>query len=92
MHYASPYAMGTSNRIDAEWTTGTRLKRYLASRGISRNALVKASGVPHQTVSRIMSGDRIGSLNTWMRISAALHCSLSEIIEPETLRGGSDED
>lgn len=86
MEYRSPYA-GRANTIRAGWSTGQKLERWLYDHGVSKNRLVEASGVPWSTVSRVCGGDRIGSLDTWLKISRALGAPLSEIIEPEVLNG-----
>lgn len=61
-------------------TTGQKLAEKLAERGISKHGLARESQVSYRTVCRVVSGDRVGTLDTWMRIAAALDCNLDDII------------
>lgn len=88
MEYRNPYARGRANSVRSEWSTGSKLERWLYDHKVSKNRLVELSGVPWSTVSRLCGGDRIGSIETWLRISRALGVPLSEIIEPEVMHGG----
>lgn len=87
MECRSPYAAGRSNSVRAEWSTGSKLERFLYEHRVSKGALVRASGVPWPTISRLCGGDRIGSIDTWMKLAEALGVPLSEIVEPEVLHG-----
>jgi len=61
-------------------TTGQRLAAKLAERGMSKRKLARDSQVSYRTVCRIMSGDRLGNLDTWLRFAEALQCDMSELI------------
>ncbi len=61
-------------------TTGQRLAEKLAEKGMSKRRLARESQVSYRTVCRIISGDRLGNLDTWMRFADALGCDLSELI------------
>ena len=52
----------------------------MAERGVSRRQLALMSGVSYRTVCRIVSGDRLGYLDTWMRFADALGCEVGELI------------
>ena len=61
-------------------TTGGRLADAMAGRGFSKRRLARESGVSYRTVCRVTSGDRVGSLDTWMRFADALGMEVSELI------------
>jgi len=61
-------------------TTGQRLAEKLAEKGISKRKLARESQVSYRTVCRVMSGDRLGNLDTWIRFSEAIGCDISELI------------
>ena len=64
----------------AHQTTGDRLAEAMADGGFSKRRLARESGVSYRTVCRITSGDRVGSLDTWMRLADALGMEVSELI------------
>ena len=47
---------------------------------MSKRKLARDSQVSYRTVCRIMSGDRLGNLDTWLRFAEALQCDMSELI------------
>lgn len=59
----------------------TKLQRYLDSRGISRRALVRMTGIDLKTVSALAEGRRGGRVETWRLMASKLGCQLSEIME-----------
>ena len=61
-------------------TTGQRLAGKLAEKGMSKRRLARESQVSYRTVCRIIAGDRLGNLDTWMRFAKALGCDISELI------------
>ncbi len=77
----------SSNRFVGDGSTGPMLERYLYEHGVSRYELSKRSGVSKSTIARMCTGDRIGGLDTWLKVADALGCSLDDIIEP---RGRTD--
>lgn len=81
MDYRSPYAKDRANDLRGEWTTGTKLQRYLYENGISKEELCRRADVSRSTVYRICAGDVIGSISTWSKIARALGCSVSDIVE-----------
>ena len=83
MRYVSPYAKDRSNDDRSEWSTGSRLERWLHDHGVSKEELIRRSGVSKSTVYRICGGDSIGTLSTWQQIADALGCSVSDIIDGE---------
>ena len=48
--------------------------------GVSKRKLARDSRVSYRTVCRVIAGDRLGNLDTWMRFASALGCGVSEII------------
>lgn len=65
---------------DPTATTGQKLESKLAERHMGKRQLARESDVSYRTVCRIMKGDRIGSLDTWMKVASALGCDVSELI------------
>ena len=61
-------------------TTGHRLAEKLAELGMSKRQLAFKSQVSYRTVCRIVAGDRLGNLDTWLRFAEALECDVSELI------------
>lgn len=59
--------------------TGERLAEKLAEAGMSKRQLARDSHVSYRTVCRIVEGDRLGNLDTWMRFAEALGCDVSEL-------------
>ena len=79
-----------SNRFVGEGSTGPMLERYLYEHGISRGELARRSGVSYPTISRMCSGDKIGTLSAWAKVADALGCTISDIIEPKGRTDGGD--
>ena len=65
---------------DPTATTGQRLEAKLAERHMGKRQLARKSNVSYRTVCRIVKGDRIGSLDTWMKVASALECDVPELI------------
>lgn len=68
---------------DGHDTTGDMLRRAMAERGFSKSRLSRESGVSYRTITRIMSGDRIGSLDTWTRVASAMGTTIDGITRNE---------
>lgn len=79
-----------SNRFVGDGSTGPMLERYLYEHGISRGELARRSGVSYPTISRMCSGDKIGTLSAWAKVADALGCTISDIIEPKGGAYGRD--
>ena len=60
-------------------TTGDMLAEKMEECGMSKRRLAREAQVSYRTVCRIMAGDRLGNLDTWMRFADALGCDLSEL-------------
>lgn len=60
---------------------GERLKARRLMLRLSQNELSKRSGVSQQAISGIESGRNSPSEQTILMLSAALHCSLSELMQ-----------
>ena len=71
-------------------TTGRHLEAKMAELGISRRRLARESHVSYRTVCRILAGDRLGMLDTWMRFADAVGCSVSDLIG-DSGNGGADD-
>ena len=69
----------------SDWTLGERLQRAMYDYGISRKELIERAGIGRNTLDRIINDENTGNLDTWLRISAVLDCTVSEIVEPEKM-------
>lgn len=81
--YKSPYAHVTSNTYTGEGSTGTRLSDKMDEVGMSKNELARVTGLSYTTILRMCSGDRIGTLASWMMVCEALGVSVSDIVEAD---------
>ena len=52
----------------------------MAEKGVSKRQLARDAQVSYRTVCRVAAGDRVGNLDTWMRLAEALGCDLAELI------------
>jgi transcriptional regulator with XRE-family HTH domain len=55
------------------------LRRQLRERRMTQRQLAHLSGVDHSTISRLMAGDRVPSLDTAAKLARALHASNEDI-------------
>ena len=51
---------------------------------MSKRQLARESGVSYRAVCRLVSGDRLGNLDTWLKFCDAIGCEITDLI------GGSD--
>lgn len=63
------------------------MRGILESRGVSQAELCRRTGLDKDTVRRLLSGDRIGMLDTWMRIFDALGIEPNDVLG---VSGGCD--
>lgn len=61
-------------------TSGERLSSVMRERGVSVRELSIACGVSCSTVYRIMDGDALGYLDTWVKIAGHLGMEVSELV------------
>lgn len=61
-------------------STGEKLAEKLAESGKSKRWLAMKAGVSYRTVCRIVAGDKVGYLDTWMKFAEVLGCDVSELI------------
>lgn len=59
----------------------TKLQEHLNSRGMSRSALSRLTGIQLKTISALCEGRRGGRMDTWRLIAQKLRCNLSDILE-----------
>lgn len=71
-------------------STGEKLASRLSEAGMSKRQLAQEAGVSYRTVCRIVAGDKVGYLDTWMKFAGVLGCDVSEIVSPE--RGSAMDD
>ena len=55
------------------------LKEYLEDHHLDQKDLARMSGLTEAMISRIIRGNRCGTLHTWFLICAALNCSIYDI-------------
>lgn len=83
-----------SNDRQGEGSTGSALKSYLESHGMSQAELMRRTGLSKETIQRLVHGDRIGTLDTWMRIWMALDCDnpwdVLGVVNRDTIEPGTD--
>lgn len=61
---------------------GDMLEWYLWTHKVSKNELIRRTGIPQATIYRICSNESNGGIGLWMRIANALGCRVSDILEP----------
>ena len=76
-HRKPPSIIGGSQRA---LTSGQKLSCVLQERGISVRELSIACGVSCSTLYRIMDGDALGYLDTWVKIAGHLGMEVSELV------------
>ena len=58
----------------------TRLSEILRERGMTQKQLAAVTGLTESQISRMVSGERSGRVDTWLKISKALHVRLDDLI------------
>lgn len=81
--YTASKCNDKSNSIIGRSSTGAKLGMAMRDTGISKHQLCKATGISYTTVTRLMSGDRIGALDTWLKIADAMGMSLQDLLDYE---------
>lgn len=75
------YSDDMSSRYMGEDSTGARLSRLMAERGVSMNRLADESGVSKSTIRRMCRGHRVGTFDSWARVLPALGADANEFME-----------
>lgn len=52
----------------------------MARHGFSKRRLSKETGIYMNTITRILRGDKLGNIHTWMAFADAMGCTLDEIL------------
>lgn len=60
-------------------STNESLLDAMAERGVGKRALARVAQISYRTVMRMCAKNRVGSVDTWMRVADALDASLDEI-------------
>ena len=60
--------------------TETRLGQVLQTQGLSQKDLADRTGMSEAMISRLVSGQRSGMIDTWFRIAKALHVSIDDLV------------
>ena len=61
-------------------TTGEKLSMKMKEKGISKKRLAKETGMDYSTVCRLCNGDRVGYLDTWMKVCDAIQIEMNDIV------------
>lgn len=60
--------------------TQTRLGQILQTQGLTQRELAARTGISVSMISRLVSGERSGMIDTWFRIAKALHVSIDDLV------------
>ena len=82
--YTASRCNDKSNSIIGRSSTGAKLEMAMRDSGTSKHQLCRVTGISYTTVTRLMSGDRIGTLDTWLKIADAMGMSLQELLDYES--------
>ena len=52
----------------------------MKEKGISKKRLAKETGMDYSTVCRLCNGDRVGYLDTWMKVCDAIQIEMNDIV------------
>ena len=61
-------------------TTGEKLAAYMKEHGFSQRWLSRETGIYMNTITRILRGDKLGNIHTWMAFADAMGCTLDDIL------------
>ena len=61
-------------------TTGDMLAAYMKEHGFSKRRLSSETGIYMNTITRILRGDKLGNIHTWMAFADAMGCTLDDIL------------
>ena len=61
-------------------TTGDMLAAYMEEHGFSKRWLSRETGIYMNTITRILRGDKLGNIHTWMTFADAMGCTLDDIL------------
>lgn len=62
--------------------TGQRLAAAMERSGKTREQIAMETGLARSTLSRMCSGDRVGSLSSWLLVASCLGVRLEELLGP----------
>ena len=57
-----------------------RLAETLKAQGMTQKQLAAVTGLSESLISRMVSGERSGRVDSWLKISKALHVRLDDLI------------
>ena len=60
--------------------TSTRLGQILQMQGLTQKELAERTGLTEASVSRLVSGERSGRIETWFKIADVLHVKIDDLI------------
>lgn len=86
------YSDDMSSRYMGDDSTGAKLTRLMADKGVSKNRLAAESGVSKSTIRRMCSGHRVGTFDSWARVLTALGADANEFMESDGELWRGDED
>lgn len=70
----------SNNNVD-ESSTGYKLRQALKDKGYTLQSAATKSGVSYATIQRMCSGDMIGTVAAWIKVSKAIGVSIAELVE-----------
>ncbi len=62
------------------------MERQMRLKGFTRTVLARKAGMPIQSISKIMTGQRSPTLETLTKIATALDCSVSDLLLDEDIK------
>lgn len=69
----------------------TRLSEILRERGMSQKQLAAVTGLTEASISRLVSGERAGRVDTLFRIAKALNVRIDDLVRrTDTIHYGGD--
>lgn len=69
----------SNNKVD-ESSSGFKLRKAIKDKGYTMQSTATKSGVSYATIQRMCSGDMIGTIAAWAKVSDAIGVSLSELV------------
>lgn len=70
----------SNNKVD-ETSTGYKLRQAMKDNGYTMQSTATKSGVSYATIQRMCSGDQIGTLAAWVKVSKAIGVSIQDLVE-----------
>lgn len=83
--------MKATESIYITCSSPTRLSEILRERGMSQKQLAAVTGLTEASISRLVSGERAGRVDTLFRIAKALNVRIDDLVRrTDTIHYGGD--